>query len=53
VEQLLLGHTNADPVRRLGWDQVTFLRKATGRAPINQTEQARVSQAGIRWLTSG
>jgi uncharacterized protein (TIGR03083 family) len=53
VERLLLGHTDSDSVRALGWDQVTFLRKATGREPISEAERTRITEAGIHWLTLG
>ena len=38
---------------RLGWDPVTFVRKASGRAPLNAAERDRVEAAGIRWLALG
>lgn len=53
VEGLLLDGAGAATVRRLGWDQVTFLRKATGREPISEAEAQAVRRAGIRWLTLG
>ncbi|MFJ8582081.1 maleylpyruvate isomerase N-terminal domain-containing protein [Micromonospora sp. NPDC093277] len=37
----------------LGWDPLTLVRKATGRAPLTEREQTLVDQAGLRWLTFG
>ncbi|WP_116026569.1 maleylpyruvate isomerase N-terminal domain-containing protein [Thermomonospora umbrina] len=53
VEALLLGSSGTAGVRGLGWDQVTFLRKATGRAPISLSETEAVERAGVHWLTLG
>lgn len=53
VRQLLLGTGQLDAVRELGWDEPTFLRKATGRTSLDATETARVDQLGIQWLTLG
>ncbi|NYI07032.1 maleylpyruvate isomerase N-terminal domain-containing protein [Allostreptomyces psammosilenae] len=36
-----------------GWDPVTCLAKATGRAGLNDTEREIVSVHGIRWLALG
>lgn len=53
VEDLLLGPAGDSRVRELGWDQVTFLLKATGREPISPAEAEKVARAGIHWLTLG
>ncbi|NUP39739.1 MAG: maleylpyruvate isomerase family protein [Streptomyces sp.] len=53
VRELLLGAGKLDAVRELGWDEPTFLRKATGRAALDVTETARVERLGIQWLTLG
>jgi len=37
----------------LGWDRLTFIRKATGRLPLTETERADVDRYGVRWLTLG
>ncbi|HEX5541828.1 MAG TPA: maleylpyruvate isomerase N-terminal domain-containing protein [Micromonospora sp.] len=51
--ELLLGPHGLDEVRELGWDRLTFLRKATGREPISAAETAEVETRGIRWLALG
>ncbi|MFK0108566.1 maleylpyruvate isomerase family mycothiol-dependent enzyme [Streptomyces sp. NPDC091217] len=53
MQELLLGPDGAAAVERLGWDQLRFLRKATGREPISEEEASDVSRLGIRWLTLG
>lgn len=53
LSQLLLGPRGLDEVDVLGWDQVTFLRKATGREPLTGAEAAEVERAGIRRLSLG
>jgi len=53
LETLMLDPQEVPRVRRLGWDQTTFLRKATGRLPLTQPEQDTVRELGIRWLTLG
>ncbi|WP_316769749.1 maleylpyruvate isomerase family mycothiol-dependent enzyme [Streptomyces sasae] len=53
VQELLLGPDGAATVEKLGWDQLRFLRKATGREPISEEEASDVSRLGIRWLTLG
>lgn len=53
VEELLVGPAGAAAVRRLGWDRLTFLRKATGPAPITTVERERIDRLGVRWLTLG
>lgn len=53
VERLLLGDSPPEAPRRLGWDRVTFLRKATGRAPRSAAEEEQARRLGLRWLTLG
>ena len=53
IEELLLGPNHAHAVRQLGWDQPTFLRKATGRQPLTDTDLEQVNRLGIHWLTLG
>ncbi|WP_329103385.1 maleylpyruvate isomerase N-terminal domain-containing protein [Micromonospora sp. NBC_01699] len=50
VEDLLRGTTARQD---LGWDRLTFLRKATGRTPITPAETERINRTGVRWLTLG
>lgn len=53
VLELLLGPDGPASLHALGWDRLTFLRKATGREPLDAAETARVERLGIRWLTLG
>jgi hypothetical protein len=53
VQDLLLGHDSASALEKLGWSQLQFLRKATGRDPITGEEASEVERLGIRWLTLG
>ncbi|WP_345680602.1 maleylpyruvate isomerase family mycothiol-dependent enzyme [Yinghuangia aomiensis] len=53
LAHLLLGPEGLAAVDVLGWDRVTFLRKATGRVPLSGAETAEVERAGIRWLSLG
>ncbi|MDX3309802.1 maleylpyruvate isomerase family mycothiol-dependent enzyme [Streptomyces sp. ME08-AFT2] len=54
VQDLLLGGPDgATALEKLGWSQLRFLRKATGREPITREEASDVSRSGIRWLTLG
>jgi uncharacterized protein (TIGR03083 family) len=53
VMELLLGSGWITAVRELGWDQPGFLRRATGRQPLETMEVAQVERFGIRWLTLG
>jgi uncharacterized protein (TIGR03083 family) len=53
LTRLLLGPRGLEGVRRLGWDQVTFLCKATGREPMTDAETVEAERAGIRWLSLG
>jgi uncharacterized protein (TIGR03083 family) len=43
----------ASDFAQLGWDRPTFLRKATGREPLDAAERAQLDRLGIRWLTLG
>ncbi|MEU2735804.1 maleylpyruvate isomerase N-terminal domain-containing protein [Streptomyces sp. NPDC007095] len=53
VQGLLLGPDGAAALEKLGWGQLHFLRKATGREPITREEALDVSRLDIRWLTLG
>ncbi|MEU8388707.1 maleylpyruvate isomerase N-terminal domain-containing protein [Micromonospora sp. NPDC048843] len=37
----------------LGWDRLTLIRKATGRAALTASERAAIDAAGFRWLAFG
>ncbi|MFJ6199451.1 maleylpyruvate isomerase N-terminal domain-containing protein [Micromonospora sp. NPDC092111] len=46
--------TGARPVPvGLGWDRLTLIRRATGRAPLTDREREVVAAAGFRWLSFG
>lgn len=53
VMELLLGPGQVAAARELGWDRPRFLRKATGREPLDVADAAQVERLGIRWLTLG
>ncbi|GGY51756.1 maleylpyruvate isomerase N-terminal domain-containing protein [Streptomyces omiyaensis] len=53
VTELLLGADHEAAVEGLGWSRPRFLRKATGREPLDATEAARVERLGVRWLALG
>ncbi|MGW1764245.1 maleylpyruvate isomerase family mycothiol-dependent enzyme [Streptomyces sp. NPDC002073] len=53
VLELLLGAEQMAAADELGWSQPHFLRKATGREPLAESESAQVEQLGIRWLALG
>lgn len=53
VTELLLGPEHAAAAGKLEWSRPHFLRKATGREPLNETEAAQIEQLGIRWLALG
>ena len=53
VAELLLGPGRPAAAGELVWDRPTFLRKATGRDPLDAAEAAQVDRLGIRWLTLG
>ncbi|OIJ86213.1 hypothetical protein BIV24_27060 [Streptomyces colonosanans] len=53
VTELLLGAEQTAAVRTLGWSQPHFLRKATGREPLDEEEAAQIEQLSIRWLALG
>ncbi|MFE5482653.1 maleylpyruvate isomerase N-terminal domain-containing protein [Streptomyces sp. NPDC056527] len=53
VTELLLGTEHATATDELGWSRTRFLRKATGREPLNEAETAQVERLGIRWLALG
>ncbi|MER7457363.1 maleylpyruvate isomerase N-terminal domain-containing protein [Micromonospora sp. NPDC126480] len=49
VADLLTGGRPVPP--GLGWDRLTLVRKATGRAPLTPAERATADAAGFRWLS--
>ncbi|MFC6568808.1 maleylpyruvate isomerase N-terminal domain-containing protein [Actinoplanes utahensis] len=51
VMELQLGPDWRSAMRELGWDRLTFLRKATGRQRLESADAARVERLGMRWLT--
>ncbi|MFD7966963.1 maleylpyruvate isomerase family mycothiol-dependent enzyme [Streptomyces zaomyceticus] len=53
VAELLLGAEHATAIEKLEWSRSRFLRKATGREPLNEAETARVERLGIHWLALG
>ncbi|MFG2867373.1 maleylpyruvate isomerase family mycothiol-dependent enzyme [Streptomyces sp. NPDC048338] len=53
VTELLLGPEHAPAADKLEWSRPRFLRKATGREPLDEAEAARIAQLGIRWLALG
>ncbi|MFB8212969.1 hypothetical protein [Streptomyces sp. NPDC056010] len=53
VLELLLGAGQMAAVGKLGWSQSHFLRKVTGREPLDEKEAAQIEQLGIRWLALG
>ncbi|MFC1439946.1 maleylpyruvate isomerase N-terminal domain-containing protein [Streptacidiphilus sp. N1-10] len=50
--QLLAG-SGAKLVDELGWSRPTFLRKATGRAPLDAWESDQIERLGLHWLALG
>jgi len=50
VEELLLSVGGAAVVQDLGWDRLTFIRKATGREPLLGNEVYQVRRRGVSWL---
>ncbi|MET8517940.1 maleylpyruvate isomerase family mycothiol-dependent enzyme [Streptomyces sp. NPDC005077] len=53
VLELLLGAEQMAAADKLGWSQPHFLRKATGREPLDESETAQIERLGIRWLALG
>ncbi|MBP8532506.1 maleylpyruvate isomerase N-terminal domain-containing protein [Streptomyces sp. MK37H] len=53
VQDLLLDPDGVAALEKLGWGQLRFLRKATGREPITREEAGDVDRLGIRWLALG
>jgi hypothetical protein len=47
-----VGH-DSRAMNGLGWDELTFLRKATGRHPLTAEETRYVQQRGVRWPALG
>ena len=50
---LLVGPDQAETVRELGWDTATFVRRATGREPLEGPAADQVERLGLRRLTLG
>ncbi|MFF1838988.1 maleylpyruvate isomerase family mycothiol-dependent enzyme [Streptomyces sp. NPDC058231] len=53
VLELLLGAEQTATARKTGWSRPQFLRRATGREPLDDTEAAQIERLGIRWLALG
>lgn len=53
VLELLLGTEHVAAVDTLGWSRPHFLRRATGREPLDGSEAGQIEQLGIRWLALG
>jgi uncharacterized protein (TIGR03083 family) len=53
VAELLVVAGGAEVVGALGWDRLTFVRKATGRVPLTAAEAEQVRRLGVRWLALG
>ncbi|MGW2960892.1 maleylpyruvate isomerase N-terminal domain-containing protein [Streptomyces sp. NPDC001220] len=53
VQDLLLGPEGVLALEKLGWGQLRFLRKATGREAITKDEALDVGRLGVRWLALG
>jgi uncharacterized protein (TIGR03083 family) len=53
VMELLLGTEHVATADKLGWSRPHFLRRATGREPLDEAEAAQIEQFGIRWLALG
>ncbi|MGW0749886.1 hypothetical protein [Streptomyces sp. NPDC002587] len=53
VMELLLGAEHVAAADTLGWSQPHFLRKASGREPLDEAEATQIEQLGIRWLALG
>ncbi|MFH8471363.1 maleylpyruvate isomerase family mycothiol-dependent enzyme [Streptomyces sp. NPDC018000] len=53
VLELLLGAEQMAGADKLGWSQPHFLRKGTGREPLDGSETAQMELLGIRWLALG
>jgi uncharacterized protein (TIGR03083 family) len=53
TEQVLTERTNSAELRGLGWDRLTFIDKATGRAPLTdaEAEEHRLRE-GLLWPRS-
>ena len=53
LSDLLLPDGGPAALTRLGWDPVTFVRKASGRAALSAADRDRVEASGLRWLALG
>ncbi|MGW0431066.1 maleylpyruvate isomerase N-terminal domain-containing protein [Micromonospora sp. NPDC003197] len=53
LQQMLFGSDWRSAVATTGWDPVTLLRKATGRAPITAEESRQLDRLGMKRLALG
>ncbi|WP_433666992.1 maleylpyruvate isomerase N-terminal domain-containing protein [Nocardia sp. CA-136227] len=53
VTTLLLVSGKPDDLTPLGWDPMTYLAKASGRAPLTADEAAHIEQVGVEWIPLG
>ncbi|MFF1507161.1 maleylpyruvate isomerase N-terminal domain-containing protein [Streptomyces sp. NPDC058326] len=53
VTELLLGAEQTTAADKLEWNRPHFLRKATGREPLDEAEAAQIERLGLRWLALG
>ncbi|MFB9571915.1 maleylpyruvate isomerase family mycothiol-dependent enzyme [Streptomyces yanii] len=53
VTELLLGTEHTAATDELGWSRTRFLRKVTGREPLDAEEAERIERLGLRWLALG
>lgn len=51
VADLMAGPDGREAPAALGWDRMTFIAKATGRAPLSDEERAEAERRGVRWLS--
>lgn len=49
TRHILLGLLRAEPPRSLGWDEVTFIEKATGRQPLSPPEREALGERAERF----
>ncbi len=53
IADLVAGRDGVALADGLGWDRLTLIGKATGRAEVTDAEQAEVDRRGVRWLAFG
>ncbi|TDU73662.1 maleylpyruvate isomerase family mycothiol-dependent enzyme [Streptomyces sp. KS 21] len=49
----LLAGSDTSGVTELGWSRARFLRKITGREPLEPEESSQIARLGITWLALG